>query len=96
MVIKLKIFCGDRLRELGLLRPEKRGLWGHFKVTKGGMQENWKRILCHSTKSSINSNWLGLDYITGGNFSLGEWKDTKTSCTEKLWIPHPWRCSRLS
>jgi len=27
-------------------------------------------------------------------FSLREWWGAGTGCSEKLWMPHPWRCSR--
>ena len=29
-----------------------------------------------------------------GNVSLRGWWGTGTDCPEKLWMPHPWRCSR--
>jgi len=33
-------------------------------------------------------------WMSGGNFSLREWWGFGTRCSENLWMPHPWRCSR--
>ena len=34
--------------------------------------------------------------MSGGSLSLREWWGAGTGCPERLWIPHPWRCSRPS
>jgi len=35
-----------------------------------------------------------LGWISGGSSLLWEWWGAGTGCPERLWMPHPWRCSR--
>jgi len=35
-----------------------------------------------------------LGWMSGGSSLLWEWWGAGTGCPERLWMPHPWRCSR--
>ena len=35
-----------------------------------------------------------LGWMSRGSSLLWEWWGARTGCPERLWMPHPWRCSR--
>ena len=97
--------CGDRLRELGLFSLEKRRLWGDliaaFQYLKGDYKQErnqpFTRVVSDRTRGNcfkLKEGRFRLD-VTGKLFTqrlVRCWH----SCPERLWMPHPWRCSRPS
>ena len=93
----------DRLRELGLFSLEKRRLRGDliaaFQDLKGAYKQEGSQLFERGDNSRTRGNGLKLKE---GRFSLdirGKFFSMRVvrcwnSCPEKLWLPHPWRCSR--
>jgi len=42
----------------------------------------------------LSSRREGLDWMSGVSSSQGEGQGAGIGCLERLWMPHPWRCSR--
>ena len=96
-------FSPYRLRELGLFSLEKRRLWGDliaaFQYLKGAYKQEGSQLFTRVDKSRTRENGFKLKE---GRFRL----DVKgklftkrvvrcwNSCPERLWMSHPWRCSR--
>ena len=94
---------GDRLRELGLFSLEKRKLQGDliaaFQYLKGAYKKAGEgyfiRECSDRTKSKsfkLKEGRFGLDVRR--KFFIQRVERPWHCCPEKLWVPHPWRCSR--
>ena len=93
----------DKLRELGLLRLEKRRLWGDliaaFQYLKGAYKQEGSKLFERVDNSRTRENDFKLKE---GSFCLdirGKFCTMRVvrcwnSCPERLWMSHPWRCSR--
>ena len=92
----------DRLRELGLFSLEKRRLRGDliaaFQYVKGAYKQEGSQLF----ERVVNSRTRGSGFtLKEGRFRMdvrGKFFTMRVvrcwhSCPERLWMPHPWRCS---
>ncbi|KAK4827161.1 LOW QUALITY PROTEIN: hypothetical protein QYF61_015115, partial [Mycteria americana] len=95
MVRGLKLLSyEERLRELGLFSLERRRL---FQYIKAAYKKDGERLFTRACSDVTRGNGFKLKE---GKFRLDirkaqcGWRDTGTGCPEKLWMPHPWNCSK--
>jgi len=93
----------ERMRELRLFSLEKRRLWGDliaaFQDLKGIYNKDGDRVFSRACSDRTRSNDIKLKE---GRFRLDirkksllwGWWNSGTHCTEKWWMPHPWKHSR--
>ena len=93
----------DRLRELGLFSLEKRKLQGDliaaFQYLKGAYKQEGSQLFTRVDNSMTRGNGFKLNK---GRYRLYIWGNFFTMIVvrcwhrlpERLWMPHPWRCSR--
>ena len=86
-----------------LFSLEKRRLWGDltaaFQYLKGAYKQEGSQLSEEVDNSRMRGNGLklrreDLGWMSGGSSLLWDWWGARTGCLERLWMPHPWRCSR--
>ena len=53
-----------------------------------------QEVLCSAVHLAMYYDPLWLTLMSGGSFLQREWRGAGTGFPERLWMPHPWKCSR--
>ena len=84
----------DRLGELDFFRLEKRGLWRNFTVAFQYLKVAYKQKGDWLSTRSDSDRTTGSGFTLAGNSLFRGWWGSDMGCPEKLWMLHPWKCSR--
>jgi len=68
--------------------------WLGYKSDNNFINSLKGRIITGQRKMVLSRGREDLVWMSGGSSLLWEWWGAGTGCQGRLWMPHPWRCSR--